>query len=182
MPFHDGATTYEQRARPAIDALADASEPVVVVGHSLGVAYAPLVAVARPVSLIVYLCAAPTGIFNAEAPMPKTRAEFPWPRDDVWEPADAIAAMYPRLDREVAVECTTALRPGARPVGDYPLERHPDTPAALVYAADDEFFEPDWERWAARELLGVEPIEISTGHFPMLEDPPMLADLLDRLA
>ena len=34
----------------------------------------------------------------------------------------------------------------------------------------------------ARELLGVEPIEIPGGHFPMLEDPEALAELLDRLA
>jgi hypothetical protein len=34
----------------------------------------------------------------------------------------------------------------------------------------------------ARELLGVEPIEIPGGHFPMVEDPERLADLLDRLA
>jgi hypothetical protein len=34
----------------------------------------------------------------------------------------------------------------------------------------------------ARELLAVEPIEISSGHFPMVEDPGALADLLSRLA
>jgi pimeloyl-ACP methyl ester carboxylesterase len=28
----------------------------------------------------------------------------------------------------------------------------------------------------------VEPIEIPGGHFPMVEDPKALADLLDRLA
>jgi pimeloyl-ACP methyl ester carboxylesterase len=51
-----------------------------------------------------------------------------------------------------------------------------------AYAADDEFFEPAWERFMARELLGIEPIEIPGGHFPMAEDPDALADLLDRLA
>jgi len=30
--------------------------------------------------------------------------------------------------------------------------------------------------------FGIEPIEISGGHFPMAEDPEALADLLDRLA
>jgi pimeloyl-ACP methyl ester carboxylesterase len=52
----------------------------------------------------------------------------------------------------------------------------------LVYAAEDEFFEPAWERFMARELLGIEPIEIPGGHFPMVEDPDALAGLLDRLA
>jgi len=62
--------------------------------------------------------------------------------------------------------------------GRYPLERHPDVPTALVYAADDEFFEPDWERFMARNLLGIEPIEIPGGHFPMAEDPQALVELL----
>jgi pimeloyl-ACP methyl ester carboxylesterase len=52
----------------------------------------------------------------------------------------------------------------------------------LVYAADDEFFEPSWERFMAREVFGIEPIEIPGGHFPMAEDPVALAALLDRVA
>jgi len=70
----------------------------------------------------------------------------------------------------------------APPPGDYPLAGHPDVRTVLVYAADDEFFDPAWERFMAREALGVEPIEIPGGHFPMAEDPGALADLLDRLA
>jgi pimeloyl-ACP methyl ester carboxylesterase len=33
----------------------------------------------------------------------------------------------------------------------------------------------------ARELLGIEPIELPGGHFPMLEDPEALAELLGSL-
>jgi pimeloyl-ACP methyl ester carboxylesterase len=70
----------------------------------------------------------------------------------------------------------------AMPSGDYPLETHPDNPTVLIYAAEDELFEPDWERFMARELLGVEPIELPGGHFPMAEDPDALAELLDGVA
>ncbi|HKP88556.1 MAG TPA: alpha/beta fold hydrolase, partial [Thermoleophilaceae bacterium] len=42
VPFDDPAATYEQRARPAVDALAGADGPVVVVGHSLAAGVAPL--------------------------------------------------------------------------------------------------------------------------------------------
>jgi pimeloyl-ACP methyl ester carboxylesterase len=52
----------------------------------------------------------------------------------------------------------------------------------LIYAAEDEFFEPAFERFMARELLGVDPIQIPGGHFPMAEDPESLAELLDGLA
>jgi pimeloyl-ACP methyl ester carboxylesterase len=34
----------------------------------------------------------------------------------------------------------------------------------------------------AREQLRVEPIELPGGHFPMVEDPERLAEVLDRLA
>ena len=65
---------------------------------------------------------------------------------------------------------------------DNPLRDPPAIPTVLVYAADDELFEPAWERFMARELLAIEPIEIPGGHFPMAEDPDGLAALLDRLA
>ena len=64
------------------------------------------------------------------------------------------------------------------PPDEFPLDGHPDVPTVLIYAAEDEFFNPDWERFMAREVLGLEPIEIPGGHFPMAEDPAALADLL----
>jgi pimeloyl-ACP methyl ester carboxylesterase len=100
----------------------------------------------------------------------------------VWEPEAATAAMYRRLPPETARELATHLHPGAPAADDYPLTEHPDVATVLISATDDEFFEPAWERFAAREVLGVEPIEIPGGHFPMLEDPDSLAELLDRLA
>jgi pimeloyl-ACP methyl ester carboxylesterase len=90
--------------------------------------------------------------------------------------------MYPRLPVDVARRLADRLRPGAPPVGDYPLTEHPVVPTALLYATDDEFFTPEWECFVARELLGIEPIEIPGGHFPMAEDPGALADVLHRLA
>ena len=70
----------------------------------------------------------------------------------------------------------------AMPADDYPLRELPDVPTALIYATEDELFEPDFERFMARELLGVDPIELQAGHFPMVEDPDGLAKLLDGLA
>jgi hypothetical protein len=60
---------------------------------------------------------------------------------------------------------------------------HPDVLTVLAYSSHDELFEPAWERFTARQLLGIEPIEIAGGHFPMIEDPAaLLADLFDGLA
>ena len=138
-------------------------------------------------ALLVYLCPR-FGSFKApeDAP-PVFREGFPFPpRDDqgrmVWDPDAALAAMYPRLPEEVARRLAERLRPGAVAVGEYPLAEHPEVATALIFASHDEFFTPDWERFVARELLGIEPIEIPTGHFPMIEDPAALTDLLDHLA
>ena len=188
MSLDDPRTTHEERIRPVVDALAGAADPVVVVGHSLAAGYAPLVAAAHPTALLVYLCPAPVGVLAlADAPMRGTRADFPFPPNDAdglsrWEPDAAVAAMYPRLDPDLARAQTARLHASGSPSDDFPLAGSPDVPTALVYATEDEFFEPDWSRWVAREVLGVEPIEISGGHFPMLEAPDALAELLDRLA
>jgi pimeloyl-ACP methyl ester carboxylesterase len=185
--LHDGTAGYEQRVQPAVAALAGAAEPVVVVGHSLAAAYAPLVALSRPGSLLVYLCPAPTGpLARSGAPMHAARDGFPFPLDrpdgtSVWEPQAAIGAMYPRLPDEMARATAAALRPAMPAAGDYPLAGQPDVRTALVYATHDEFFEPEWERWVASQKLGIEPIEMRCGHFPMLECPDALADVLSGL-
>jgi pimeloyl-ACP methyl ester carboxylesterase len=184
LPFDDPTASYEERALPAITALAGVEAPVVIVGHSVGSAEAALVC---DPALLVYLCPR-FGSFVAPADAPPVfRDGFPFPPQDaqgwlVWEPDAAISAMYPRLSSEAGQQLERRLRPGAAPMGDYPLLEHPHVATVLVYARDDEFFTPEWEVFVARELLGIEPIAIPAGHFPMIEDPDALADLLDRLA
>ena len=128
------------------------------------------------------------GQFPPPEGAPRTfREGFPFPprNDDgamVWDTESAVDAMYSRLPPETARALAGRLRPSLPPAGSFPLPGHPGVPTVLVYATDDEFFEPEWERFMARELLGIEPIEIPGGHFPMVEDPESLANLLDRLA
>jgi pimeloyl-ACP methyl ester carboxylesterase len=187
LPLHDPSAGYEQRVRPAVEALDGADGPVVVVAHSQSSAFGPLVAAARPVSLLVYLCPR-LGTFEAPDGAPGAFREaipFPPPGPDgttAWDPDVAVEIMYSRLPPESARALAQHLRPMAMPTGDYPLREHPDVPTALIYAAEDEFFDPAFERFMARELLSTEPIELPGGHFPMVEDPAALAELLDRLA
>jgi predicted alpha/beta hydrolase family esterase len=182
----DPETTWEDRVRPPLDLLEDADGPIVVVGHSAASGYAAIVAERAPAQLLVYLCPR-LAEFDHPPGEPRVFREtlsMPPRRDDgaiVWEPDDAIRQMYPRLDPGTAHELAARLRPTAPPAGEFPLDRHPDVTTALVYATDDEFFEPTYERFIARELLGAEPIEIPGGHFPMAEDAEGLADVLDRL-
>jgi len=187
LPDGDPEAGFKQRIQPAVHALEDVSGPVVIVGHSVSSGYAALVAAERPGSLLVHLCPR-LGQFPLPPDAPPTfREGFPFPLRNaegavVWDPDVAIDAMYPRLEPDTARALAQRLRPAISPPDEYPLPGHPDVPTVLVYATDDEIFEPAWERFMARELLGVEPIEIPGGHFPMVEDPAALADLLDRLA
>ena len=187
LPFDDPKATYLDRARPALEALEGVPDPVVVVGHSVGAAEAALVAASREGPLLIYLCPRLGGLPTPPGAPDVFREGFPFPPSQadgtmIWDTEAAIDAMYGRLPPETAREQAQRLRPGAPPAGAYPLEAHPEIATALVYATDDEFFEPAWERFVARQVLGVDPIEIPGGHFPMLEDPDALAGLLDRLA
>ena len=184
LPLDDPATTWEERAQPALDAV---DGPVVAVGHSMGSSYAPLVAVKRPGSTLVHLCPRLAGFPEPDGAPAVFRPGFPFPPRGaggsmVWNEEAAIEAMYSRLSPDLARDAARRLRPTTSAKGDYPLRSHPDVPTVLIYARHDEFFEPDWERFVARRLLGVEPIELPTGHFPMLEDPEGLAEVLDSVA
>jgi len=187
LPLHDPDAGYEERIRPAVEALEDADPPVVVVAHSQSSALGPLVAASRPISLLVYLCPRMGSVEPPPGAPEPFREGIPFPPDrpdgtTAWDPDVATEFMYSRLPPEDARALAQHLRPMAMPPGDYPLAEHPDVPVALLYASDDEFFEPGFERFMARELLGIDPIELEGGHFPMIEDPDGLAALLDDLA
>ena len=58
---------------------------------------------------------------------------------------------------------------------------HVERPAYIV-CAQDAVIRPEWQRRVARDVLGVEPLELAAGHSPMLERPRELAASLDALA
>ena len=187
LPIDDPKAGWGERVTPVLQALEGVDGPVVVVVHSASSGYGTLVAARLDDPLLIYLCprlnpfGSPPGapeVFRPGFPFPPRRSDGA----NVWEREAAIAAMYPRLPASTAEELADRLRPAAPPADEFPLPGHPDVATSLIYASEDEFFEPDWERFMARELLGVKPIEIPGGHFPMVEDPELLADLLDRLA
>jgi pimeloyl-ACP methyl ester carboxylesterase len=187
LPLQDVEAGFEERIRPAIEVTDGVEDPLVIVGHSQGTAYSSLVAASRPDALLVHLCPRlggfepPPGapdMFRQGVPFPETRSDG----TSVWDEDVALEELYSRVPSPRDSMLAGRLRPMAMPVGEYPLDRPPGNPTVLIYAADDELFKPDWERFMARELLGVEPIEIPGGHFPMAEDPSTLGALLDRVA
>lgn len=63
-----------------------------------------------------------------------------------------------------------------------PLKEWPAVPAAYVACKDDRTIAPAWQLKAARERLGVEPVELPGGHCPHVSRPEVLAEVLHRIA
>jgi Alpha/beta hydrolase family len=62
-----------------------------------------------------------------------------------------------------------------------PLKSWPSVPASYIVCAEDRTVTPAWQRRAARELLGVEPLELPGGHCPNVSRPEALADVLEQI-
>jgi pimeloyl-ACP methyl ester carboxylesterase len=90
--------------------------------------------------------------------------------------------MYPDLSPEDARWAAARLSPQAQ---KSQAEPSPAPPPGLrvesIIGVNDRIVSPAWSRRVARERLGVDPVEIPTGHFPMITDPELLADALAQL-
>jgi pimeloyl-ACP methyl ester carboxylesterase len=188
LPLEDAAASYEDYAAVVVECLRGREAPVLV-GHSMSSAVTPLVAVKRRVRLLIYLCPAMGGFPPPPDEPPYQRVGYERPPVDAddrsWWPHDrAVSELYGRLDTHIAERLAARLRPQPQAVFSmpYPLTRPPDPPSAFLYARKDELFDDDWSRWIARRLLGVDAIELPGGHFPMLEHPATLADLLEQVS
>jgi pimeloyl-ACP methyl ester carboxylesterase len=178
-----------------VDATAQAGSDLVLVGHSMGGLTIPLVAAARPVRLLVFLGAfiprpglslidqlrQEPEIFApgfAGAPGRDEAGRSFWPDE-----SGAIRALYQDCAPADARAAVGRLRPQGRPpnVEPCPLAALPDVPCAYVLGSDDRAISPVWSRDAARERLGVEPVELPGGHSPFLARPAALADALTAL-
>jgi pimeloyl-ACP methyl ester carboxylesterase len=174
LPCEDIEAGVVEYAAVVIDALG-ATDDAIVVGHSLGGLTIPLV----PARLHVFLCALVPGASDEDAFVPGfgdarvrdelRRSYYPDPADAARElqyPPD-LAPLASRLRRQAPVHAV-----------ETPLR----VAAAYVVCARDSAIRADWQRHVAREALGVEPIELESGHSPMLSHPRELADVLDALA
>jgi pimeloyl-ACP methyl ester carboxylesterase len=161
-------------------------DDAIVVGHSLGGMTVPLV----PARTLVYLCAY----------IPEPGRALADRSADAWAPDFAASTMRDELGRSYwpdlaaaahdlqyppeAAALTARLRPqGRKPsIEPSPLAAHPDVDTAFIVCANDTAVPPDFQRRQAREELGVEPIELASGHSPMLTHVRELADALTALA
>ena len=192
LPCDDPAATTMDNAKLVADALADAGDDVVVVGHSLGGIIAAVVPLLRPVRKVVFLAAliprpgCSLGDVMKAEPDTTTEEFNSLPRNVgeggsvTWDPEVAAPFFYRACDPETARWAAPQLRTQVwtttREV--CPLDTWPNCELVSIVCSDDELLLPEWSRRIARDVLGVEPIELPGGHFPMLGVPAELADAL----
>ena len=191
LPCDDPAATIMDNAKLVADSLGDADD-VVVVGHSLGGITAAVVPLVRPVRKVVFLAALvprpgrSLGEVMGSEPEATTEEFNKLPRhvgEDGsvwWDPEVAVQAFYRACDPETARWAATRLRPQVWTTSrePCPLDGWPDCELVSIVCAADEVVGPEWSRRIAREVLGVEPVELPGGHSPMLSHPAELADAL----
>jgi pimeloyl-ACP methyl ester carboxylesterase len=63
-----------------------------------------------------------------------------------------------------------------------PIKAWPAKPSVYIVCRDDRTILPEWSRRKAREMLGVEAMELPGGHCPHVSRPAELAKLLNAIA
>lgn len=90
--------------------------------------------------------------------------------------------MYGDLEPDDAEWAVDRLRPQAQKSRAEPSPAPPEgIRTESIIGATDRIVSPAWSRRVARERLGVEPVELPGGHFPMITHPELLAERLARL-
>lgn len=193
LPVDEPAASGTRYAEVIAQALEDASDDVVLVGHSASGMFIPLVPSLRPIRRLVYLAAL----------IPKPGASI---RDQLTTNPDMLnpewvatcrAGNDPSTNDEVAIkflfhDCepeainlglATRMRMYAeRAMTEvFPLEALPEVPSSYIVCSDDRTISPDWSRCTARERLGREAVELPGGHCPYLSRPLQLADVLIKM-
>jgi pimeloyl-ACP methyl ester carboxylesterase len=191
LPCEDRSAGASEYAAAALKAFAAADDDLVVVGHSLAGLTIPLLAQARPVRYVVYLCAmvARPGRAHNDVQQEEPDMVLPGPDGGAFEdPNGATRWHADAAARWFFADCPAEVAQGAarRLRGQYwtiteevtPLRAWPDVPSVYILGARDPVLNPAWSRRISRDVLGVEPVELNVGHSPFLSAPRALADVL----
>ena len=148
-------TPNQDRARVMIEALRDVEGDIALIGISNQGLFMPLVAAARPVRRIVML--------NAVIPHPGQSFLQGSKGQRVW------ATWITRL--------LAGRAPGMNEV--CPLTDLPQVEYVYICGERDDAIRPEWEQWAAREYLHVEPVVIPAASHSNIVVPPYASQVVD---
>jgi pimeloyl-ACP methyl ester carboxylesterase len=193
LPCEDPTAGVERYAAAVVDAMTGLGDDAIVVGHSLGGVTIPAVAAARPVGRLVFVAAivpAPgRHLMEVMAADPPADPEFMVAGVDHGDGTSRYQPQYVERffthDAPDRTEWVTArLRRQSWAVLNevYPLREWPNVSSSYIVCRDDRVVLPDYQHRVAREVLGVEPIELDGGHEPMIARAAELAAVLDQIA
>jgi pimeloyl-ACP methyl ester carboxylesterase len=192
LPCEDASVGCAGYRDIALDAVRDAGNDLVVVGHSAGGLTAPLVASARPVRRLVFVSALlplpgrpfteqneEEGILQHEY---QAGVESDGNGNRRWFDRELCGrTMYSGCGPEDVAWAFEHLRPQASTMYEEPspLEEWPDVPIVDIRGDDDRLVSPAWAARAVQQRLGVGSAVIQgAGHSSMLSHPRELAALL----
>ena len=187
LPAADPAAGLIEYADAVCAAVADVTEPLVVVGQSMGAYTAPMVAARVPARALV--------LVNPMVPAPGESA------GEWWAATGQAAARAAHLERiglgrtnfdeieDFFHDVPAAVRAEALALGEpdqadtpfgqpWPLRAWPDVPTAVIVGSDDRLFPLGFQRRVVRDRLGLDVEVMPGGHLMALSRPRELARLL----
>lgn len=197
LPCEDPAAGLAAYTATVVDALAargDDDDDVIVVGHSLGGLTIPLVADARPVRALVYVCALVPlpgasvthdlmvleDTFAPEWGALASRQEQHDGGASSWPADAAIEAFYHDCPPDLAAHAASLLRRQTWTSSNdpCPLLGYPDVMSTAIVCTEDRVLSAASCARHASERLGASVTSLGGGHSPMLAQPEVLAGLL----
>lgn len=195
LPCENPAATLVDGAAVVLDALKEhPGDDIVLVGHSLGGVTIPLVAAARPVREMVFLCAfvpqpgvalrdelagEPSWFATGWASLAARQVSHDdgsssWPLDA------AIDVFYHDCPPDLGGWAAGQLRRQAWTVANKPcpLAAWPAVPARAIVCTEDRVLAAATCAQRAEERAGARVVRLGGGHSPMLAQPAALADVL----
>jgi Alpha/beta hydrolase family len=187
LPVDQPDLLADDYARICVDQLPDLAEPVVV-AHSGGGLILPALATRLHARHLVWLGAVVPDFTGGRSLLDQITTDVAsmfhpeWPRWTGEDPTEAAYFLFHGCDLATLRWALTTLRPW-RPVAAYaePAGPAPTAPSTYVLPRHDRTLTPDWMRAAARERLGVAPIEIDGDHCPHVARSVAVADILTSL-
>jgi pimeloyl-ACP methyl ester carboxylesterase len=192
LPCEDVDAGAERYAEVVVQAIPKGLSAVLV-GHSLGGLTIPVAASMTPTLMTAYLCAlvpVPGLSFDAQHVQIGTGFHPTEPGvghedgSSSWPTAGAIEVFYNDCDPRIASDAAAHLRRQFWRVTQEitPLREWPATRSAYILCTGDRMVSAVYGASAARNILGIEPVEMAGGHSPFLSRPRELAEVLERIA
>jgi Alpha/beta hydrolase family len=177
----------------AREAAAQAGEPAgrrVVVGHSGAGVLLPAIADATGASAVVWLAAYVPDLASGHSMAEDIKAHRDAMFHPDWlgvdptsDPQLALRLLFHDCDpptQQWALGTLRLFSPGPAVYQHSPQPLPPAVERLFILPAGDRTLRPGWMRDAARQRLGVQPVEVSTGHCPHVSQPETIADILTQ--